>query len=99
MQDLKSLNLTSDDFKLLIEGLDALPERGTIGEFMSDVIMSSLIKDDSEAKNKMEEERNKRKEKQLIEKNIMKENIRILQGKLLMFKRYLQDNNLLNLLN
>lgn len=96
MQDLKSLNLTTDDFKLLIEGLDALPERGTAGELMGELLIASLMKDDSEAKSKMEQERKERKEKQQVEKERMQENIKILQGKLLMFKRYLQDNNLLS---
>ena len=96
MQDLKSLNLTSDDFKMLIDGLDALSERGAAGEMMGELLMASLMKDDEEAKSKMEKEREERREKQKREKEQIHENVRILQGKLLMFKRYLQDNDLLS---
>ena len=96
MKDLKDLNLTSDDFKLLADGLDVLPERGVVGEFVGDLLFSSITKDDKELKAKFEEEREHRREKQRMEKERMQENIRILQGKLFMFKRYMQENGLLS---
>jgi len=37
MSELKQLNLTEHDFDLLVEGLDALPERGLAGEMMGDL--------------------------------------------------------------
>jgi len=57
MTELQQLNLTEKDFNLIIEGLDAISEKGLAGELMFGIIGAMEVK--------------------------------ILQGKLLMLKRYL----------
>lgn len=95
LEQIRLLNLTDEDFKLLVDGLDALPERGLAGEMMGDLIIGMMSKGDKEAQDKVLEEREKRLRKMKGEKELMKENVKILQGKLLMLKRYLQENKLL----
>ena len=97
LDQIKMLNLTEDDFKLLVDGLDSLPERGLAGELMGDLFTSMLTdKADETAIAKMKSERDSRKREADRAKEIMKENTKILQGKLLMLKRYLQENKLLH---
>lgn len=95
LEQIKLLNLTDDDFKLLVDGLDALPNTGLAGEMMGDILASMLIKDDDPAKKKVLLEREEAKRKKKAQQDIMIENIKILQGKLLMLKRYMQENKLL----
>lgn len=95
LEQIKMLNLTEEDFKLIVDGLDALPEKGFAGEMMGDILVGMLGKGDDEAKAKMMKDREAERKKKDAGKEIMKENIKILQGKLLMLKRYLQENKLL----
>jgi len=95
MEQLKQLNLTEDDFQMLIDGLDALPEKGVAGSIMMSLLTSSLFKEDSEAKEKWDREQKAKDEKREREKIILVENAKILQGKLLMLKRHFVENNLL----
>ena len=100
--EIKDLQLTENDFKLLIDGLDALPERGLAGEMVVDLIEGIMgegkPKNDAKIqfdKLKREREKNaKQKEKQMLT-----EEIKILQGKLLMFKRYLIETDALKQVN
>lgn len=94
MELLKNLNLTENDFQLMVDGLDALPEKGIAGNMMVDILSHSLMKDPEE-REKFERERNKEKAKRDQEKAILIENVRILQGKLLTMKRIMIENNLL----
>ena len=67
MSELKHLNLTEKDFDLMVEGLDSLPEKGMAGELLGDLFGSMLMEEDSEAKIKFENERDKkRKEKEMM---------------------------------
>ena len=95
MEDLKNLNLTNEDFKLLIDGLDNLPNRGEFGIMMADMLIHALPKKDDNKRFLMEQELDKKAKIRKNEREILTENIRILQGKLLLFKRYLKENNLL----
>ena len=96
MSELKHLNLTEKDFDLLVEGLDSLPEKGRAGELMGDLLGAMLSNDDSEGKNKFQLEREKKQREKEIRQREMKEDIKILQGKLLMLKRYLSQQGALN---
>lgn len=88
--DLKNLDLTEKDFQLLIDGLDELPNKGQAGEMMVDLFAGVLSKDsDPEKYSDFERKRMAERAKKEREKEAMKEDIKILQGKLLMFKRYL----------
>ena len=91
---IKNLNLSDNDFKMLIDGLDALPQRGQIGELMVDLLASTMIKN-PESKIKIERELELKKKKHEAEKEILIEDAKILQGKLLMLKRYLAENKML----
>jgi hypothetical protein len=95
MRNLKELNLTNEEFQLIIDGLDELPNKGAAGEMMGDLMIGLLSKDDDELKTKMDEEREKRRRKVGKDKEILVNKVKILQGKLLQFKNYLEENNLL----
>jgi hypothetical protein len=92
--NIKNLNLTDKDFKMLVDGLDALPHAGRTGEMLMDIMTSTVLagKIGEEAKKKMDAERRKED----IKKEMLIEDAKILQGKLLMLKRYLTENRLMN---
>lgn len=89
--DIKNLELTERDFQLLIDGLDSLPDRNALGEAMSDMIIGMVAGDKKESPEFLEHQRKRELERMKAkrEKESLKEDIRILQGKLLMFKRFL----------
>jgi hypothetical protein len=92
--DVKTLDLTERDFQLLVEALDYLPEKGSTGDLLSNMIGHMLINDEdkrAEFDAKMKAEQLKRQK----ERDALKEDIRILQGKLLLFKRYLIEQDAL----
>lgn len=96
MSTLQQLNLTEKDFDLLIEGLDVLPEKGLSGELMGDLLGAMLSKDDPDGKNKFLIERDKRRKEKEDHKKSLIEDIKILQGKLLMLKRYFMEQGALS---
>lgn len=88
--DIKNLELTERDFQLLVEGLDVLPEKGISGEIMESLFVGLLKKEgDSPELADYEKKRQAEKLKKERAKEALKEDIKILQGKLLMFKRFL----------
>jgi hypothetical protein len=90
--DIKNLELTERDFQLLVEGLDTLPEKGLAVEMMADIFVGMLKKDSSDDDRgftDFEKKRIAERAKKERDKESLKEDIKILQGKLLMFKRYL----------
>lgn len=95
MNNLESLNLTSKDFDLLVQGLDALPNKGEAADLMVSLLGGMLAKDNDEAREKWEKSREKEKAKKEGDRLLMIEEVKILQGKLLMLKRYLMENKLL----
>ena len=95
LEQIKMLNLTDEDFKLLVDGLDCLPEKGMAGEMLGDLLIGMIVKDDDEAKKKALYERDEKRRQSEKNKELMRENIKILQGKLLMLKRYMEENKLL----
>jgi hypothetical protein len=95
MKELELLNLSEQDFKLITDGLDALPQRDMAGDMMFGLLEAALTKDDPTARDKFKEDRIKDKANKERQKALMIEDIKILQGKLLMFQRYLRMNGLL----
>jgi hypothetical protein len=87
--DIKNLELTENDFKMLVEGLDALPERGMAGEMMGMLLEGMIGDKNPEAMEKYKRTQEAKKREAERAKEVLKDDIRILQGKLLMFKRYL----------
>jgi len=86
--ELKHLNLTEKDFDLLVEGLEYLPEKGTTSELLGDLLTGMIAKNAAEQQ-RIVEERKKKASAAINSKKALKEDIKILQGKLLMLKRYL----------
>jgi len=84
--NIKSLELTENDFKLLIDGLDCLPEKNASGELFVAIFEGKLgDKNPGDIKRRADE----------IKKEALKDEIRILQGKLLLFKRWLIEQKAL----
>lgn len=96
MEALKNLNLTEKDFDMLVEGLEALPERGAAGEMFMDLLTHSVTRDDIEGREKLMREREHRNKQKEQSKKLMQEDVRILQGKLLMLKRFFSEQNALS---
>lgn len=95
MQVLEDLQLTESDFKLLTDGLDALPNANAPGELLSTLFEGMLTKDDPDARAKVMAERKKDEKAKAAAKAMQIEDIRILQGKLFQLQRYLRMNGLL----
>lgn len=98
MSTLKHLNLTDKDFEMIVQGLEQLPHKNDTAEIMGELLISAFAKDDAHA-DKMKSERENRMRKMQDDKKQIIEDVRILQGKLLMLKRYLLENNLLSQAN
>lgn len=94
--DIKNIGLTLKDFDLLVEGLDSLPEKGMAGDIMFQLIGGMISKGNEEMENKIMADREKEKAKRELERALQKDDIKILQGKLLSFKRYMIENGLLD---
>ncbi|MGN6417755.1 MAG: hypothetical protein ACTHMC_09705 [Pseudobacter sp.] len=99
MQDLKNFGLTVKDFDLLIDGLETLPEKGVAGEMMGMMLEGLISKDDPVAQEKVKRDRERQLKDKEHARNMMREDIRILQGKLYQLKRFMQENNLLEEVN
>jgi hypothetical protein len=98
--DVKNLELTEKDFQMLVDGLDCLPNKDQMGD-MLEGLMVGLIKKDGESQQltDFEKKRAAEKAKKEREREAQKEDIKILQGKLLMFKRYLIQQDALKQVN
>ena len=90
--NLKYLNLTEQDFKMLVDGLDALPDKDVARNIMQ-TLMEIMITNKNP--DKIFEKFDRKMEKS-PEKILQREDIKILQGKLLLLKRYLIETNALN---
>lgn len=91
----QDLNLSEKDFDLIIEGLDSLPDKGLAGEMMGDLLGAMLSKEAPDEKGKFMLDRERKKHEKESKQRELKEDIRILQGKLLMLKRYLREQGAL----
>lgn len=97
--DIRNLELTENDFRLLIDGLDTLPEKGMAGEMIGMLFEGLLTDKNPEAVAKLKAEREDKKRFEENAKQALREEIKILQGKLLMFKRYLIEIDALKQVN
>lgn len=88
--DIKNLELSEQDFDLILEGLDAIPEKGIAGEMMMS-LFSSIIEDkaDPECQHKLKTAQEKRERERKMTVDAKKDDITILKGKLAMLKRWL----------
>lgn len=97
--DIKNLELTEQDFQLLIDGLDALPEKGLAGDIVGELLIGMVCKDDPAAMDKLKWERETKRRLAEIKRTQQIDEIRILQGKLLMLKRWLLQQGALKQAN
>jgi hypothetical protein len=95
MKELENLNLSENDFKLITDGLEALPSKNMAGEMMGDLLVGMLSKNDPQGQSEFELERKKMKARAEREKQLLVEEVRILQGKIFMLQRYMRMNGLL----
>lgn len=95
-EQIKEINLTHDDFKLLIQGLEGIKCDPLLDDMHGDIsiMLSEVLPDSHKQKfrsfmtTRLQEENNRRA--------LLKENIQILYGKLHLFKRYLVENKLIS---
>ncbi|HXR85045.1 MAG TPA: hypothetical protein VN722_12085 [Hanamia sp.] len=100
---IENFDLTEDDFKLIIDGLDCLPTKSFPGTMMIEIIGAIMPDQDEEIMERRKRELDTKFKKQELERQLLIENIRILQGKLLTIKRFLREqgalkeaNNIIN---
>jgi hypothetical protein len=102
--EIKDLQLTEADFNMLVEALDALPEKGAMGELMGDMVdMITADRKNSLEQNMLKEKLERKRTKSKRDNEVRMEDIRVLQGKLIQLKRFLlqegamkQANDILN---
>jgi hypothetical protein len=96
--DIKDFNLTDEDFTLLVKALDYLPESGFAGEIVTSLLTGMLSKERNEKARieALEKARNRTREQ---EKGLLKEECRILQGRLLLIHRQLMQEGALKSAN
>lgn len=90
--NIQELQLTEQDFDLIVAGLDELPNKGFAGLMMGALIKGMISKDDPEARAKFEADQKSEQLKVEREKKALSEDISVLKGKLIMLKRYLSTN-------
>ena len=97
MEQIKHLNLTENDFKMIIDGLDALPDAGRTGAMLGDLVGTIFADkmESPEAKQNFLRQKEKLNKDFEHKRDLVREDVRILQGKLLMLKRYLTENKLM----
>lgn len=85
--DIKDITLTQDDFKLLDKALDFLPQKAFVSDLMSAMVAIVASKTPDDAHKRLGDIRKKSNP----DDDMLKDDIRILQGKLLLLKRYLMQ--------
>lgn len=99
MENLKNLNLTERDFEILVEALEFLPNKGDAGEIVGDLLTGLFLDAKDEKMQTFKKEMELKKIEAKKNKESVKEDVQILAGKLLMFKRFLKSEGLLEKTN
>ena len=99
MEELKRLQLTEKDFDLLIKGLDLVVEKAASTTNMANMVdrlqWHGLPPELAPEANKLRSFLKSKAAEAESEWRMSNEDARILAGKLLMMKRYMQENNIL----
>lgn len=95
MKELEQLNLTESDFKMITDGLECLPSKDMPGEILFGLLEAAMSKDDPAAREKLKQDRSSGAKEKERAKQLLIEDVRILQGKLLTLQRFLRMNGLL----
>jgi hypothetical protein len=100
MDQLKQISLTEEDFKLIGKALDTLPSADNISTILTEAAVDNLSKGmPTFAKEKLDAQWKKFKVDEQMKRESEKEEIKILQGKLILLKRALIENNLMGKVN
>lgn len=94
-QSIKNIELTITDFELLLKGLGSIAKSEASTEVLGDLFKSMMFMDKPEVLKEIEREEAIKKAKVKREREIMNENIQLLQGKMIRLKRILIENNLM----
>lgn len=97
--DLQDIQLTEADFDMLIEGLDVLPEKGSTGMLLAELVGGMLGDKDPRMQKAVDATLNKDKAKKEAHKKQLREETTLLKSKLIMLKRYLITNGALKTTN
>jgi hypothetical protein len=96
--NIKDLDLTEEDFKMIIEGLESLPEKGIIQELTMDMLRATATKD-QRMQDKIAAETRAKLNKRIRDMEAKKDDIDILKGKIVMLKRHLLEQGALRQAN
>lgn len=97
--NLQEIQLTEADFNLLIDGLDALPEKGAAGLMMGSLIGSLLAGNDPRMQASVDKTVKRQEDAHAAKKKAIEEEITLLKSKLILLKRYLITNGALRTTN
>lgn len=97
--ELQEIQITESDFNLLIEALDALPDKGAAGLIMGSLVGKLLAGDDTRLQAMADKTVKKQEEEFEAKKKAREEDIILLKSKLVLLKRYLITNGALKTTN
>jgi hypothetical protein len=93
LKDILAVNLTAEDFEVLLEGLSAIPEKGMVGELVYSSLMLRTAGNNENRKTEIMKQMEKRI-KVVEQKNESRQEVlTILKGKLILLKRLLLSND------
>lgn len=97
--NLQDIQLTEQDFDMLIEGLGVLPEKGSTGIMLAELVGGMIAGNDPRANAIVDQHLNKEKRGREEKKKQQAEEITLLKSKLILLKRYLVTNGALKTTN
>lgn len=97
--NLQEIQLTEADFNMLIDGLDALPEKGAAGIMMGSLIGGLLAGNDPRMQASVDKTVKKQESDHMARKKAIEEEVTLLKSKLILLKRYLATNGALKTAN
>lgn len=97
--NLQDIQLTEQDFNMLIDSLDQLPNKHKMSSFTADILGTMMFKPGSHEEQQFKKERERIDRQHKKEIDDMKEEIAILKSKMIMLKRYLITNGALKTTN
>jgi|GraSoiStandDraft_52_1057288.scaffolds.fasta_scaffold1336159_1 hypothetical protein len=89
MDTIEHLDLTDKDFDMLVEGLEALSKKDMASELVGDLMVGMFSRGDKSLEQRLAMEKKRQAAVKDAERRTLNEDIKILQGKLILLKRYL----------
>lgn len=93
LQDILSVGLTAEDFDVVLEGLEAIPEKAHLTEMMAGTtgMLLGSLGNDSRRK-EMERDMEKKMKEVIARNDARREDLTILKSKVILLKRLLLTN-------